>query len=846
VQNQITFQPSINTVDEFKVDNSTYSAEEGRNSGAIVNIATRGGSNTFHGEGFEFLRNDALDARNYFNRGVNGTEVPKAPFKRNNFGASIGGPIIKNKTFFFASYEGLRQRQGLVINATTFSNVERQEIAAAGNPAANQILSLIAPANSGASSFVGSTTAPVNIDQWTGDVQHHFSDADSLHVYYAVQRDRRQEPTLQYGATPALPGWGDVRTSRRQIATINETHIFSPRLTNEARVGFNRIHIVFSPFQLLDPSTLGIADGVVGPLGIPQIRIQDPGITGDPNHPQLNFAFGGPAGFPQGRGDVTGVLSDTVGWLSGKHSFKFGGEARRFTNNNFVGDAGTLVFNCISCTVLGPTGPGTTGQVPDGFARGLADQFAITPGNQPSRIGINAVGAFVEDNWKLTQSLTLDLGLRYDWNGTPTEAENRFVVYDPTTNSLVQTGQPYKQNHNFEPRVGFAYDMFHNGKTVLRAGYAYMSDQPVSNTVTPLASNPPFTSPISFAASKTAAPLAVTNLTSPIGAGGVAPANIDENFRNALVSDYNVNIQQQVTPTVGVMIGYFGSKASHLRLTRNLNQILPSGLRPIPRLSPNSPIDPNALLGNVQTIDDAGNANYNALWISANKRTSHGFQFNGSYTFSKSLDYNSLNSQGQVIQNSLNPRDSYGLSDFDARHRFVFNGIYDLPFKSNRLISGWELSGILQLQTGNPITILTANTFTGNATIRPDLIGSIAFPNTLLPNGNIQYFSGTTCTTPTAGCTFLNTNTHFGDMARNSIIGPGFANLDFSFIKNTKLSERFTHQFRAEMFDLTNHPNFGQPSRILGGTLGQIASTRFPTGDSGSSRQIQFAMKLIF
>jgi hypothetical protein len=389
--------------------------------------------------------------------------------------------------------------------------------------------------------------------------------------------------------------------------------------------------------------------------------------------------------------------------------------------------------------------------------------------------------------------------------------------------------------------------VFHNGKTVLRAGYAYMADQPVSNTVTPLASNPPLSTPVSFAATK-GSTIHVSNLLNEANlASGVAPSSIDENFRNALVSDYNVNIQQQVTPTVGVMIGYFGSKASHLRLSRNLNPILVSTNKHlIQNLSATSPISPGASLGNVQTIDDAGNANYNALWISANKRTSHGFQFNGSYTFSKSLDYNSLNSQGQVIQNSLNPRDSYGLSDFDARHRFVFNGIYDLPFKSNRLISGWELSGILQLQTGNPITILTANTFTGNATIRPDLIGSIAFPNTLLPNGNIQYFSGTTCTTPTAGCTFLNTNTHFGDMARNSIIGPGFANLDFSFIKNTKLSERFTHQFRAEMFDLTNHPNFGQPSRILGGTLGQIASTRFPTGDSGSSRQIQFAMKLIF
>src|SRR5690349_1739098 len=305
VQNQITFQPSINTVSEFKVDNSTYSADEGRNSGAIVNIATRSGSNAFHGEAFEFLRNEKLDARNYFTRETtqNGTPVPKPPFKRNNFGAALGGPIIKNKTFFFASYEGLRQRQGLVINTNTFSDAQRQTIQNAGNPAALKLLSVIDPANNGANGLIGSTTAPVNIDQWTGDVHHQFSEADALHVYYAFQRDRRQEPSLQY-VTPVLPGWGDIRQSRRQIATINETHVFSPRLTNEARLGFNRIHITFSPFQLLNPVDFGIADGITGDLGLPQITVRDPAGVG--------FSFGGPAGFPQGRGDTTAVLSDTV------------------------------------------------------------------------------------------------------------------------------------------------------------------------------------------------------------------------------------------------------------------------------------------------------------------------------------------------------------------------------------------------------------------------------------------------------------------------------------------------------------------------------------------------------
>src|SRR6476469_1678227 len=237
VQNQITFQPSINTVSEFKVDNSTYSAEYGRNSGAIVNIATRSGSNGYHGELFEFVRNHDLDARNFFNTRVltspTGVQTPnpQATFKRNSFGANFGGPIYKDKTFFFLSYEALRQRQGIPLNTTVLSDAGRALVQAGGNPTSLQLLNLIPVANSG-NSFVGSALAPVNIDQGTADISHNFNSNLRIHGYFAIQEDLRQEPTLQ-GDT--LPGFGATRQSRRQIATVNLDHTLSSNMVNEAR-----------------------------------------------------------------------------------------------------------------------------------------------------------------------------------------------------------------------------------------------------------------------------------------------------------------------------------------------------------------------------------------------------------------------------------------------------------------------------------------------------------------------------------------------------------------------------------------------------------------------------------
>jgi hypothetical protein len=814
-QNQITFQPSINTVQEFKVDNSTYSAEYGRNSGAIVNIATRSGTNQFHGEVFEFIRNEALDARNFFD----GADKP--PFKRNQFGAALGGPILKDKTFFFFSYEGLRQRQGLTLNSNVPTAAERDSVT---NPTVLGLLEYIPQATrvdvdpatgNPVGRFFGSGTAPVDIDQWTGDLTHTLGANDRLHGYYAIQQDLRREPNL---AGSTLPGFGDTRQARRQILTINETHTFSPTLVNEARLGFNRIRITFTPNLQVNPADFGINNGVTTPIGLPEIE-----IAGG------NFSIGGPSGYPQGRSDTVAVVSDTLSYQRGDHSFRFGGEFRRFYNNNFTFDTGSFTF---TDTIDSDGNLISTGM--ENFLAGEATSFQVTLGDRSSAIATGALGFFAQDSFKLRPNLTLDLGLRYDWNMTPSERFDRFVVFDPQTVSLVRIGSGreliYGQNDkNIQPRVGFAWDPLKDGKTSVRAAYAILADQPTTNVVSPTSSNPDLATPFNVSNGTTFA----TALNSALAAG-LAPASVDPDFKNAYVQSWNLNIQREITQGLGVTIGYFGSKGTHLRMSRNVNQPINGGARPFTMLSSNSPIRPGTPISNITEVGSPGNSSYNALWVTANKRLTRGLQFNASYTLSKSIDYNSLNGQGVVVQNSFDVRNDRGLSDFDARHRFVINALYELPLRGSRLSEGWQLSTIVQLQGGNPVTIVSGGSaFTGVAnTIRPDLVGPITYLDDPL-----NWFDASALAASTA---------HFGNLGRNVIIGPGFQTVDFSVLKNTKINERLRVQFRTEIFDLFNHANFGQPTRVFGSTFGQITNTRFPTGDSGSSRQLQFALKFIF
>lgn len=823
IQNQITFQPTINTVSEFKIDNSTFSAEYGRNSGSIVNIATRSGENTWHGEVYEFLRNNDLDARNFSNPThvmSGGMLVPNlmSPFKRNQFGADGGGAIKKDKLFMYLSYEGMHQRQSVPISVQTLTQAQVSQAMASSDPIIRKLIPLIPTANSGTNQFVSSAVAPVNINQGTANVSYVFSEANRFNLYYAIQNDERDEPPSTDGNS--FPGGGDQRKGKRQLLTLNDSWAISPTMVNEARLGFNRIHITFLADNALSAAAYGINSGVTAAIGLPQITVSG------------TFTFGGISGFPQGRGDNTYGLSDTLSWIHGNHTVKFGGEYRPANSDNFSYTPGTFTFSSVG-----------------DFLGDQATGFTANASNRSNRTYCNSLGLFVTDAWKVTPTLMVQLGLRYDWYGTPTEAQNRFVVFDPATDTLQHVGQgsgpglAYNQSAlNFEPRIGLAWDPFRTGKTVIRAAYAIMTDQPNLGLVTGLAANPPYAFPVSFSPSASLPYVSLANAF-PLAGGTVSPVSVAHGYRDAYVSEWNFNIQQQFANSFGIMAGYFGTKGTDLNIERNYNQPI-NGVKPYQTLSSSSPIDPGLPLGNILVYESVGNSTYHGLWLTANKRFAQGLQFNASYTLSKSIDENSRNNQGLVIQNSYNISGDRGLSDFDTRNRIVLSGVYQLPFRGNRLKEGWELSLIEQSQSGNPLNIRTSYTaFTGSGNQRANVTGPVQ--TGFAPATNRSATSVSYLLNPAV---FVNPGNAFGNLGRNAVIGPGFSNLDFSVVKNTKILERLNWQVRVDTFDLLNQVNFTNPVTTVGSsTFGLITGgTRFPAGDGGTSRQLQVAMKLIF
>ena len=864
-QNQITFQPPINTLDEFKVDNSTFAAQYGRNSGAIVNMATRSGTNEYHGEAFEFFRNNDLDARNFFNV----PPTPQASFKHNEFGADFGGPIKKNKIFFFLAYEGIRQHQGLTLNTIVPS---QNQIATVSSPAVLSLLKLVPAANipgtdttgipANFNGFTGAALANVSLNQGSGDLGAQLSQNDRLHFYYALQKDLRQEPTQNAN----IPGFGDTRDGFRQLMTLSEDHVFNPELANTVRIGFNRIHLIFTP-TALDPAMFDITlpPGAPEGVGIPNIN-----VLGDVN-------FGGPVAEPQGRGDTTVVLNDTLSWLKGRHSMAFGGEIRRAYNNNIAENVGSFTFPTM-----------------DDFLADEASNFTVLLGAGNNRIVQPAYAVFAQDSFKWRPNFTINVGLRYEWDSTPSEALGRFTNFDLTTGSLVFAGNPYHtSNKNFEPRIGFAWDPFKDGKTSVRAAYAIMTQDPTANIVSGLSGNPPFAFPINVSSATNA--ISLENPAAAIGGLSLGPAAIDSNFDNMYAQDWNLTVERQLTASLGLEVSYVGVKGTHLQMTGNFNQpFVTNGFydatRPFATLPPTSPIlpaqcaspNPPCTIGNVTRIFSPGNSNYNALWVTLNKHLSHGFEFLASYTYSHSFDYSSVSSGDAVpLQNVYDPRGDYGPSEFDARHRIVVSGFYQFPFKANRLVSGWQLGVVTMAQSGNPITpLLVIGPAPGSSlTVRPDQLQRVTTtnnPNQFYSNTVLcEPFNGTPtgaapaipdcAVTPNAAfavpCTFSDIpstpgggtypvvpgSCHPGSASRDSLTAPKFVNTDFSVVKNTQITERFNLQFRAEMFDLFNHPNFGDPvNTVTSSAFGKILATRFPVGDFGSARQTQFALKLIF
>jgi hypothetical protein len=587
------------------------------------------------------------------------------------------------------------------------------------------------------------------------------------------------------------------------VLTVNATHMFGATLVNEARFGRSRLDGGTFPASPLNPAAFGVANGVDESIGLPQMIVAG----------ALNF--GGPGTLPQGRYDTSYVFADTLTRASGRHFLKLGGEYRHFINDNFA--QGTGVFNFPSVAA---------------FLAGTANAFNITLGDRSSVIDQRAVGLFAQDQIAVGDRLTLDLGLRYEWHVTPTERDNRFVVFDASRDALAPVGvdrsEIYAQNQNLEPRAGIAWQMSANGRTVLRAAYASTADEPGTTAVRETAGNPPF-----------GVPLTATGLIPLIDAietarpAGLAPATTAPGFRNATLRSWNVNLQRQFTRDMAVTVGYLGSRGRNLRISRNLNQPV-DGVRPFPALSLSSPILPGATLGDITQVESSGFSSYEGAFVSATKRLSRGLQFDTSYTLSKSLDTNSLNSSGFAVQNGYDIANEYGPSDFDARHRFVVSATYLLPFTGHALTRGWQIASIVQAQSGNPVNIVTSNASLNGVpnTVRPDLVGPIRIVGSV-----DQWFD------PSA---FAAVN-GFGNLGRNAVVGPGFRNTDLSLMKNERLGTRGRLQFRVDVFDVFNTPNLGPPGNIVGSpAFGKISRTRLPTGEAGSSRQIQLAARVSF
>jgi hypothetical protein len=793
----ISFPPPVASIQEFKVDNSTFSAEYGHVSGAIVNLVTRSGTDHYRGEAYEFFRHDALDARNFFEF----TTPDPHPFDRNQFGGTFGGPILRGRTFFFATYEGLRQRQGIDMNAVVPSEAQR---AGATDPVIRALLPFIPPPNhadaDGTPRFIGAADARVDENTWTADVRHHAGTRDRLLVYVGRQHIAGVEPGSQ-GTN--VPGFGQRRAITKTTLTVTETHVFGAGLLNEARFGRTMQDGGTSPATVLNPADFGIANGVNRPIGLPQMVVAGA------------LSFGGPATLPQGREDTLYVFNDTLTRVAGRHAMKAGGEFRRFLNNNFAEGTGQFNFPTMAA-----------------FLSGTGNAFSITLGERRSRIVQDALSFFAQDAITLGPSLTVDLGLRYEWHMTPTERDDQFVVFDAATASLVRVGvdvaRIYRENdNNIEPRLGLAWTIGADGRTVVRAAYGSAVDQPGTTAVNGTAGNPPFAVPLS---ANGAIPLSGTvSLTEPIG---LAPTTVDPQLRNASLRSWNVNVQRQVGADLAVSVAYFASRGRDLRISRNLNQPV-NGVRPYPRLSAASPIRPGAVLGNITQVESSGFSRYHAFSAAATKRLSRGLLFDTSYTWSKSLDTNSLNSSNFNLQDGYDIPNQYGLSDFDARHRFVLSATYQLPFDGNAWTRDWQVAAIVQSQSGNPVNIVTSNAnLNGVAnTVRPDLVA----PITIVGSVDQWFDAASFAAVP-----------RFGNLGRNVVIGPAFHNTDLSVRKVLTLG-RHRLQLRADAFDVFNHRNLGPPGNVVGSpTFGKVSRTRLPTGEAGSSRQIQLVAKLSF
>jgi hypothetical protein len=900
--------PSIDSIQEFEVQTNTFAAEYGRSSGSVVNLVTKSGTNLLHGSVYEFLRNDVLDARNYFND----EPFAKSALRLNQFGGTIGGPIIKNRTFFFLNYEGFRRRAGItrITNvptlsqrAGTFDDGSGGVITVPVNSVSAEVFNLFPQPNlnSQTGNFVSSPEQSDDTDQFLVKVDHRLRSSDALSLRYSHTRIDSFFPFTPGQSGTNVPGYGLSNEGGNHLVSISYTRVLSPRTLNEARFGFTRSDslLVTESGPKADAFGFNTGHAADAPLNlgnIPQITFAGGFVGGSNSVTNLGGAIDNPS-----RTAVnTFQFVDNLSHTTARHSFKVGGDIRYVQLNRLydLSFSGQISFSGLNNTA-GAGGTNIQNPLID-FALGIPDGALQFVGDSHRNFRTTSYGLFAQDTFKLRKNLTFNYGLRYELNTVLHEAHGRLSTFRPQnftqfldpSNPNIQSDLDalrasgvvlqsdvdgiYDPDHNnFAPRVGLAWDLFNNGKSVLRSGYGVFYETIIGNIPGNVMLNPPFL-PDYFT------PAPFTQWPNAFAPSGFPVLTVtQQRLRTPFAQHYNLALQQELPSRTLLEIAYVGTSGTKLPRFRQMNQafidqaqlnalnpnlatrLAIMGLPPfvidflingMPGTIPFIPsVARTPFFGYAQLFqaEDTISSNYNSLQAKLDKRFSHGLSSLLSYTWSHSIDGASVffgsGANGTTIfpQNNYDLKAERGDSDFDIRHRLSWSVTYELPALHSgprKLVSGWQLNGILSLQTGQPFSVLTGkgNSGTGLGNDRPDVIGD--------PNAgphNVQQWFNTAAFQDNAVLTF-------GNAGRNIVRGPGFHNFDFSILKNTQLTEKVNLQFRAEFFNVTNHPNFALPSNIAAapnfGALFQTpdaAQNNVGLG-SGGPRLIQFAVKLSF